>query len=158
MSDHACCSAEQKVDPERPEEIFLAKSGFGGTEYLLSGLFSEGRKRGLAPHRVAELTSWNPSRRFGLLTKGDVAVGFDADLVLFDPDQTFTVRAAESESAQGYTPFEGMALSGRVRSVFLRGEPIYDRGRIVGEPRGLYLKRPYGATAPALSGPGALTR
>ena len=105
---------------------------------------SEGRKRGLTLDRIAELTSWNPSRRYGLLRKGDVAPGYDADLVLFDPDESFVVRAADSESSQGYTPFEGMELIGRVKTTLLRGEVIYDRGEVVGPPRGRYLRRPYG--------------
>ena len=142
VSDHACCSAELKTDKDRPDEIFLAKAGFGGTEYLLSGLYTEGKRRGLPLHRMAQLVSWNPSRRFGLTRKGDIAPGYDADLVLFDPDDTFTVRAAESESSQGYTPFEGMELNGRVVTTFLRGETIWDRGQIVGPARGRYLQRP----------------
>lgn len=142
-SDHACCRQEMKVDGKRPDDIFMAKSGFGGTEYLLSGLMTEGRKRGLGYNRMAELTSWNPAQRFGLLSKGDIAAGYDADLVLVDPDKSFVVRAAESESSQGYTPFEGLELTGRVESTYLRGEMIYDNGKIIGAPRGQYLRRPY---------------
>lgn len=48
VSDRACCSAEQKVSFKDPDNIWLAKSGFGGTEYLLSGVFSEGSKRGMS--------------------------------------------------------------------------------------------------------------
>lgn len=70
---------------------------------------------------MAELLSWNPAQRFGLNSKGDIAIGYDADLVLLDPNETFVVRAAESESQQGYTPFEGMELTGRVKTTFLRG-------------------------------------
>jgi len=140
VSDHACCKHELKVSRDDPGDIWLAKSGFGGTEYLLSGLFSEGRKRGLSPNRIAELTSWNPARRFGLAGKGDVAEGYDADLVLLDPSQTFVVRAAESPSGQGYTPFEGQELTGKVVKTFLRGELVYDGGEVVGPPRGRYLR------------------
>ncbi|MFZ0549603.1 MAG: dihydroorotase family protein [Steroidobacteraceae bacterium] len=142
-SDHACCRHEQKIDGSRPDEVFLAKSGFGGTEYLLSALMTEGRRRGLSYNRMAELTSWNPSRRFGVLSKGDIAPGFDADLVLVDPDRSFVVRAAESESAQGYTPFEGLELTGKVMATFLRGACIYENGAIIGSPRGHYLHRPW---------------
>jgi allantoinase len=142
VSDHACCATEQKVTAEDPDDIWLAKAGFGGTEYLLAGVFSEGSKRGLAYHRMAELTSGNPARRFGLGTKGDVAIGYDADLALLDPARTFTVRAAESPSAQGYTPFEGQELTGQVRATFLRGQLVFDAGRIVGPARGQYQKRP----------------
>jgi allantoinase len=142
VSDHACCSAEMKTDASDPDDIWLAKSGFGGTEYLLSGVYHEGSRRGLSPNRMAELLSWNPAQRFGLLNKGDVAPGYDADLVLFDPNKTFTVRAAESQSHQGYTPFEGLELTGQVQSTYLRGEKIYDQGNIVGPARGQYLHRP----------------
>jgi len=141
-SDHACCQHEMKVDEGKPDEIFLAKSGFGGTEYLLPALLTEGRKRGLSLHRVAELTSWNPARRFGLPSKGDLAPGCDADIVLVDPDRSFVVRAEESESTQGYTPFEGLELTATVTSTYLRGRLIYDDGKIVGSPSGKYLKRP----------------
>jgi len=144
VSDHACCSAEQKWAKDDPKNIWPAKSGFGGTEYLLSGVVSEGSKRGMSYNHMAELLSWNPAQRFGLRTKGDIAVGFDADLVLVDPQETFVVRAAESESKQGYTPFEGQELAGRVKSTFLRGQLIYDQGKVVGPARGQYLRRPTG--------------
>ena len=142
VSDHACCRHELKVDAISPDDIFLAKSGFGGTEYLLSALLTEGSKRGLPLHRIAELTSYHPARRFGLLNKGDLARGYDADIVLVDPDYSFTVQSAASESAQGYTPFEGLQLRGKVRSTYLRGQLVYHDDKIVGDPRGRYLKRP----------------
>lgn len=141
VSDHACCSAEKKASLTDPNNIWLAKSGFGGTEYLLSGVFSEGSKRGMSLNHMAELLCWNPAQRFGLLEKGDIAVGYDADLVLLNPNETFIVRATESESQQGYTPFEGMELTGRVKSTFLRGNLIYDQGQVLGSPSGRYLKR-----------------
>ena len=143
VSDHACCAEEVKhAGPAGRGDIWLAKSGFGGTEYLLSGVFSEGSKRGLALHRVAELLAFNPAQRYGLLHKGDLAVGFDADLALLDPGRRFTVRAAESPSAQGYTPFEGQELTGQVTATFLRGALAWENGRAVGPARGRYLARP----------------
>ena len=51
------------------------------------------------------------------------------------------VRAEESESGQGYTPFEGQELRGKVKQTYLRGTLIYDRGNIVGQPTGRYLNR-----------------
>lgn len=142
VSDHACCRHELKIGSAAPDDIFLAKSGFGGTEYLLSALLTEGGRRGLALNRIAELTSSHPARRFGLESKGDLAAGCDADIVLVDPDKSFTVNAADSESKQGYTPFEGLELRGKVCSTYLRGHLIFHDGKIIGEPRGRYLKRP----------------
>ena len=146
VSDHACCAEETKAAGKGAGDVWLAKSGFGGTEYLLAGVFSEGRRRGLPLSRVAALTSWNPARRYGLLSKGDLAAGFDADIALLDPDRTFTVRAAESASAQGYTPFEGQRLTGQVTATFLRGELAWEDGHVVGAARGRYLRRPTART------------
>jgi allantoinase len=142
VSDHACCRHETKVAKKAFGNIWLAKSGFGGTEYLLPSLVSEGMKRGLSLNHIARLTSQTPARRFGLNSKGDIAEGFDADVVLVDPRETWTIRAKESESTQGYTPFEGIELSARVKATFLRGELICENGNVLGKPRGKYLHRP----------------
>ena len=142
VSDHACCRHETKAAKNAFGNIWLAKSGFGGTEYLLPALVSEGRRRGISYNRIAELTSRNPARRFGLNGKGDIAEGLDADLVLVDPRESWAVRAADSESTQGYTPFEGLELSARVKATFLRGELICENGNVLGRPRGRYLHRP----------------
>src|SRR2546429_10019513 len=114
VSDHACCRHETKAARQAFGNIWLAKSGFGGTEYLLPALGSEGSQRGLSYNRMARLASWNPARRFGLNSKGDIAEGLDADLALVDPRESWTVRARESASTQGYTPFEGIELGARV--------------------------------------------
>jgi allantoinase len=142
VSDHACCRDEAKFGADR-DDVFLAKSGFGGAEYLLPGLITEGRRHGLSLGRVAELVSANPAKRYGLWPrKGDLAVGFDADVVLVDPDRTWTVTAAESDSTQEYTPFEGFELTARVDDVWLRGQRILTDGAVVGSPQGRYLRRP----------------
>jgi allantoinase len=143
VSDHACCKDETKFGDPR-EDVFAAKSGFGGTEYLLPGLVGEGRRRGLSYGRIAELTSWNPAQRYGLPTKGTIAEGYDADFCLVDPSATWTVHAADSESTQEYTPFEGFELSAKVTDTFVRGHQVLERGNVVGTPQGVFLRRPTG--------------
>ena len=142
VSDHACCRHETKVAKKAFGNIWLAKSGFGGTEYLLPALISEGTKRGLSLNRIASLTSFNPARRFGLNSKGDIAEGLDADLALVDPASSWTIHARDSESTQGYTPFEGIELSSKVKATFLRGQLICENGKVLGKPQGKYLHRP----------------
>lgn len=142
MTDHANCPKDMKVDADDPDNIWKAKAGFGGTEYMLPGIFSEGTKRGLSANRIAQLLCWNPAQRFGLLHKGDIAAGYDADLVLLDPDETWTIRAEDSFSTQGYTPFEGIEVTGRVKTTFVRGNRVFDEGEIVGEMLGEYQARP----------------
>ncbi|MDH6238105.1 dihydroorotase family protein [Cryobacterium sp. CG_9.6] len=139
-SDHACCKDEAKFgDPK--DDVFLAKSGFGGAEYLLPGLISEGRKRGLSYNKIAQLVSQNPAARFGLAGKGNIAVGYDADFCLIDDTVGQTVRADDSLSAQEYTPFEGYELTATVTDTYLRGGAVYRDGAILGEPRGQFVKR-----------------
>ncbi len=143
VSDHACCRHETKVPKHYFGNIWMAKSGFGGTEYLLPSLVSEGTRRGMGYNHMAKVTSWTPAQRFGLNRKGDIAEGYDADIALVDPRKTWTIHAKDSPSTQGYTPFEGLELSARVEATYLRGEQIYaqDQG-VIGKPRGQYLHRP----------------
>lgn len=145
VSDHACCSEEKKTDGSDYKDganIWKSKSGFGGTEYLLSGLFSEGSKRKLPINKIAELVSYNPAQRYGLLNKGDVALGYDADLVILDPKESFVVSGHKSPSTAGYTPLEGLKFKGKVKTTILRGNVIYDNDKIVGSATGKYLFRP----------------
>jgi allantoinase len=116
-----------------------------GHRVLAGRRLQRGPPPGLPYHRVAELVAFNPARRYGLLDKGDIDVGYDADLALLDPDRRFVVRAAESASAQGYTPFEGQELTGRVTATFLRGALAWEDGAVVGPARGRYVARPSGA-------------
>lgn len=139
-SDHACCKDETKFGDPR-DDVFLAKSGFGGAEYLLPGMISEGRKRGLSYNRIAQLVSKNPAERFGMPGKGDIAVGYDADFCLVDDTVNYVVQAEDSLSAQEYTPFEGFELTAQVTDTYLRGAAVFGDGKILGEPRGRFVKR-----------------
>jgi allantoinase len=151
VSDHACCRHETKAARHALGNIWLAKSGFGGTEYLLAALVSEGTRRGLSLNAIARLTSFNPAQRFGLNAKGDIARGRDADLALLDPRHTWTVRAQDSASTQGYTPFEGLELNGKVNATFLRGTLVCENGKLIGKPTGRYLHRPTAAPIPGVA-------
>lgn len=142
VSDHACCREEAKFGADR-DNVFLAKSGFGGAEYLLAAMVTEGTRRGVSLGRIAELTATNPARRYGLgATKGAIRVGLDADLALVDTGRTWTVRAEDSESTQEYTPFEGIELTAKVTDTFLRGRRIVADGVVTTDTLGRYLARP----------------
>lgn len=140
VTDHACCRDELKFGENR-DDVFAAKSGFGGAEYLLPGLVSEGHRRGLSYRRIAELTALTPAKRYGMDGKGSLEPGNDADVALVDPHRTWAVRAGDSLSSQEYTPFEGFELGAYVTDTFVRGTRVLKDGNIVGQPRGRYIHR-----------------
>ncbi len=141
-SDHACCKEEMKFgEGEEADDVFAAKSGFGGAEYLLPGLVGAGLKRGLSLQRIAQLVSWNPAQRYGLKSKGDLAVGLDADIALVDPERTQVIHAIDSASTQEYTPFEGFTLDAVVTDTFVRGHHVLSDGLVSAEKPGQYIYR-----------------
>ena len=74
-----------------------------------------------------------PARLFGLGSKGVLEPGRDADLVLFDPAARRVLRAADLHHTSDYTAYEGLAVRGAVRSVFVRGRPVIHDGVFVGQ-------------------------
>ncbi len=108
-------------------------NGAPGIETLLAVVYSEGVAKGrLTLERMVDLLSTTPARLFGLGRKGSIAVGKDADLVLFDAAAHRTLRAAGLHHTSDYTPYEGMAVSGGVRDVFVRGQDVIRGGTFVG--------------------------
>jgi len=108
-------------------------NGAPGIETLLAIAYSEGVAKGrITLERMVELLSTAPARLFGLQRKGAIEVGRDADIVLFDPAARRTLRAADLHHTSDYTPYEGLGLTGTVRSVFVRGSPVIRDGAFVG--------------------------
>ena len=90
----------------------------------------EGR---ISIERMVDVLSTTPARLFGLGRKGAIEVGRDADLVLFDPVARRTIRAADLHHTSDYTPYEGLEVTGAVRSVFVRGRAVIRDGAFVGD-------------------------
>jgi len=126
-SDHAPCPASGK----ETASIWTDYAGFPGSGTLLPYLFSEGYMKGrLSLRRLVEVASENAARRYGLYPrKGAIEVGTDGDLVLIDPDRTWTVEGEKFLSKGHITPFEGMELKGRVIRTIVRGTTVYDADR-----------------------------
>ncbi len=119
-------------------------NGGPGIENRLQLLFEHGvnRKR-ISMNRWVEITSTAPAKMFGLYPrKGTIAVGGDADIVLWDPNAEHTLSAGTHHMRVDYSMFEGWKIKGNARTVLSRGEVIVDSGRWLGKAgRGEFLKR-----------------
>jgi dihydropyrimidinase len=125
-------------------------NGIPGIELRLPLLFSEGVAKGrIDLNRFVALGCTNPARIYGLHPKkGTIAIGSDADLVLWDPDRTVEVTDATTHDATGYCPYAGMTVTGWPITVIARGEVIVQDGALLGERgRGRFLPRAAGEAA-----------
>ncbi|MCY1541043.1 D-hydantoinase [compost metagenome] len=107
-------------------------------------LFSEGVRTGrLSLQQFVALTSTNHARMYGLHPKkGTLSVGADADIAVWDPEKAVTLRAADLHDAVGYTPYEGLEITGWPTTVISRGEVIIDDGALHAERgRGRFIAR-----------------
>lgn len=118
-------------------------NGAPGIETLLALAYSEGVARGrITLERMVDLVATTPAARFGLARKGALSVGLDADIVVFDPGVSRTLRAANLHHTSDYTPYEGLAVAGAVRDVFVRGRDVIRDGVFVGQRgAGAFIER-----------------
>jgi allantoinase len=123
-------------------DFLRAWGGIASLQVGLSAVWTGARARGLTPDRVAGWMSVTPAQLAGLgASKGRIAPGHDADFVIFDPDEEWTVSGAALEHRHPVTPYEGLRLHGRVQTTILRGQIAFDRGTVAAEPRGRLLNR-----------------
>jgi allantoinase len=123
-------------------DFLRAWGGISSLQLSLPALWTQARGRG---HGVERLVDWlcrAPAELAGLdKRKGRIALGYDADLVVWDPEATFEVKPEALHHRHKLSPYNGLTLCGVVEATFLRGQKVYERGRFFGEPRGEILRR-----------------
>lgn len=129
-SDHAPWTIERK----QHTNIFDNASGAPGVEVLLPILFSEGVAKGkISLLNIVKLLSENPANRFGLgHRKGKIAVDYDADIVILDPQKKWSIEEEKMYSTAGWSPYHGVELYGQIEKTFVRGKEVYN-GQVIGE-------------------------
>lgn len=125
------------------EDFSQIPNGIPGVEHRPVLLYTAGVAAGrITPHQMMKLLSEQPAKLFGMYPrKGALAVGSDADLVIFDPEHTGRITAAAQHQAVDYTPYEGFETEGRVETVLLSGEPAVEGGRVISQGRGRFVRR-----------------
>lgn len=134
-SDHAPYTVEEK---ERGQgDIFVAPSGMPSIEVRLPLTLTAVKRGRISMNRAVQLLSTNPARIFGLHPrKGNLCPGADADMVLVDLNEEYTINTTNmfTKSKDTAKIFEGLRVCGKVKKTFLRGELIFDDGKIIGKP------------------------
>lgn len=139
VSDHSPSPPALKC--REAGDFLEAWGGIASLELGLSVVGTAARARGVALERVAEWMSAAPARLFGLdRSKGAIAVGRDADLVVWRPEEELVVEAASLRQRHPGTPYLGRRLAGRVRATYLRGVPVYRAGEPDAAPVGRLLR------------------
>jgi dihydropyrimidinase len=133
-SDHAPWTLAAKLDPAL--DVVTARQGVADLETLMPMLFSEGVAAGrISLDRFVELTSATAARLFGLYPrKGAIAVGSDADLALWDPQQRRLIDGSQMRSRAGYSVYDGWTVQGWPRFVIRRGQLVLADGTSMAQP------------------------
>jgi len=140
VSDHSPCPGEMKL--RERGDFMKAWGGIASLQLRLPVVWTEARRRGYSLLDVARWLCANPAQQVSFETrKGAIAVGCDADVVIWNPDEQFTVSASTLHHRHKLTPYANEVLSGAVQQTFLRGQKIYDSGHYLDAPVGHMLKR-----------------
>lgn len=141
-TDH--CSFDYEGPKQLGRDDFSAiPNGIPGVEHRPALMYTAGVASGrLSEVQFARALSEQPAKLFGMYPqKGVLAVGSDADIVIFDQNYTGRITAADQVQNVDYTPYEGFALKGRADTVLLNGEVAVEGGRLVRENLGSFVRR-----------------
>jgi len=142
-TDHCpFCFKEQKELGK--DDFTKIPNGGPGVEHRLSLIYTGGvHGKRFSANRFVELVSTTPAKLFGLYPrKGTIAVGSDADIVLFDPNAEHTISAKTHHMRVDYSMFEGIKVKGLPKTVLSRGRTIIDNNQFTGRPgAGQFLRR-----------------
>ncbi len=139
-SDHSPCPPSLKL--REAGDFLRAWGGIASLQLGLPAVWTEARSRGYALTHIAKWMCSGPARLAGIASKkGLIAAGCNADLVIFDPNAKFRVDPAKLLHRHKQTPYAGRELTGVVETTFLRGQKIFDRGKVLEAPAGHLLRR-----------------
>lgn len=141
-SEHTPHEWESKNQPN----VWKAQSGMPNIQETLPSVITNWLKRfgnnslEECLMTIAKLSSENPAGIFGFKNKGGIEVGKDADLVVLGNQKVWKVSKPDILSRCGWSAYEGMELLGRPKATFVRGNLVYNDGKVVGKPLGTFIK------------------
>jgi dihydropyrimidinase len=140
-TDHCpFCLREQKL--ANGESFNVVPNGIGGVEHRMDLVYQGVVAGHISEERWVEVCSTAPAKLFGIARKGSLEIGNDADVVIYDPAKKHVLSAKTHHMNLDHSAYEGMEVTGAVRTVISRGDVIVNNGTFVGRSgRGRYLRR-----------------
>jgi allantoinase len=140
VSDHSPCTPHLKL--QERGDFMQAWGGIASLQFSLPVAWTGAESRGFTLRDVTEWMSLRPARLARLHhRKGELRVGYDADVVIWNPEAEFRVEPSIIHHRHKLTPYNGRTLKGVVEAVFVRGRKVYERGRFIGEAQGELITR-----------------
>ncbi|HQW31003.1 MAG: dihydropyrimidinase [Flavobacteriales bacterium] len=141
-TDHCPFTLEQKAMGK--DDFSKIPNGHPAIEHRMELLFSEGvNKKRITLNKFVEVTATNPAKIFGMFPrKGTIGIGSDADIILFDPNEKHVLSAKTHHMNTDYSGYEGKELTGKVKTVILRGQVAIHNGEVkIKKGYGQFVKR-----------------
>jgi dihydropyrimidinase len=139
-TDH--CPFQQSEKDWGLNDFTKIPNGCAGVENMYPYMLDKANKGVITFNKAVEVCSTNPARIFGCAQKGSLAVGKDADIVIYDPNKDFTITCANMHSDSDHTIWEGTKLHGYPEMTFSRGRMVYKDGKFLGKAGyGKFVKR-----------------
>jgi len=140
VTDHSPATPElKKIESGNLKEAW---GGISSIQFSLPVVWTAAKKRGFIINEIAALMSEHVAKFIGFeKTKGQLKKGYDADIVVWDPNQKFTVKAADIHYRHKISPYVGEELSGVIKQTYVGGKKVFENGNFLSLPQGKILLR-----------------
>jgi allantoinase len=140
VTDHSPATPDlKKIDTGNLKEAW---GGIASIQFSLPVVWTAAKKRGFSTNEITNLMSTHVTKFIGLEhSKGKLQKGYDADIVVWDPEQKFTVEASAIQYRHKISPYVGEELSGVIKQTYVGGKKVYENGNFISLPQGSIVLR-----------------
>ena len=121
-------------------DLLLAWGGISGLQFSLPAVWTRARERGLAIERLSQLMSGSVAEFLALKGKGSLEIGYDADLVIWNPEESFTPLQSSIVHRHKFSPYVGAEMFGVIKTTYVGGHKVFDQGQFIELNRGKIIR------------------
>jgi len=138
VTDHSPTTpANKEIDSG---DLLLAWGGISGLQFSLPAVWTRARERGLAIEKLSQLMCGSVAEFLALKGKGSLEIGFDADLVIWNPEESFTPLQSSIVHRHKFSPYVGAEMFGVIKTTYVGGHKVFDQGQFIELNRGKIIR------------------